>query len=202
MYEGFENAVPKSGNREEEEGDHMAPVAAKKSASKKSKENGLMKIADRVQSLTENLRKDLSKRVGGAGNEAKARTAKLAVMLIKLQRSTFDKAFKILSQVQERGDKLIKEHVEEGAWLPAEGKEVVKEWSRTLNDGRAEFQKTADKSYDLIRAYFERIQKAKPAARKAAASTTKGPARKKPAAKKAKVAKHKAAHETMRHSTM
>jgi hypothetical protein len=173
------------------EGDHMAPVAAKKSAAKKSKGNAVTQIADKAQALAGNLRKDLGKRIDGAGGDAKIKAAKLAVMLIKLQRSAFDKAFKLLSQVQERGDKLVKNHVEDASWLPAEGKEVVKEWSRTLNDGRAEFQKTVDKSYDLLGTYFERIQKSgKPAARKAAAPVKKSPAgKKKPATKKSAAAK-------------
>lgn len=143
----------------------MAPVAGKKNTGKTAKGNGAAKSASKARSLTENLRKDLGKRIDGAGNEAKAQTAKLAVMLIKFQRSTFDKAIKVLSQVQKRGDKLVNQYAHESSWLPAEGKQAVKEWSRTLDHGRAEFQKTVDKSYDLVRMYFERVQKtAKPAA--------------------------------------
>jgi hypothetical protein len=178
----------------------MAPVAAaRKSVSKKSKGNKVMQFADRAQVLAGNLRKDLGKRIDGAGGDAKTKAAKLAVMLIKLQQSTFDKALKMLSQVQERGDKLVKKHVEDAAWLPAEGKEAVKEWSRTLNDGRAEFQKAVDKSYDLIRTYFERIQKSgKPAAKKAAAPVKKSPVgKKKPAVKKRVVARQKTSDSTM-----
>jgi hypothetical protein len=186
----------------EKEGDQMAPVAAKKSAGLKSKGNKVMQFADKAQALAGNIRKDLGNRFDGAGDEAKARAAKLAVMLIKLQQSTFDKALKMLSQVQARGDKLVKKHVEDAAWLPAEGKEVIKEWSRTLNDGRAEFQKAVDKSYDLLSTYFQRVQKsAKPAAKKTAALVKKSPiGKKKPAAKKKVVAKRKTSTNSTMHT--
>jgi len=182
----------------------MASVATKKTAAKKSKGNGMMHLADKVQSMAENLRKDLRKQIDGAGTGAKVRTAKLAVTMVKLQRSTFDRAFKILSQVQKRSDKLLKDHIEDASWMPAEGSEVVKEWSRTLNDGRAEFQKTVDKSYDLLRAYFERLEKsAKPISKRANASAKKRPAgKKKTTAKRATTPKHKTAQASMSLPTM
>jgi len=159
----------------------MASVAAaKKSFGKKAKKSPVMKIADSAQSMAKSLRKDLSNRIDGAGSEAKMRAAKLAIIFINLQHSTFDRTFKLLSRVQKSGDKLVKDHVEEAVWLPEEGKEVVKEWSRTLNEGRVEFQKTVDKSYELLRTYFERVQKSgKPAVRKAAAPQKKASSNKK-----------------------
>jgi hypothetical protein len=182
----------------------MASVATKKSAAKKSKGNGMMQLADKVQSVAENLRKDLRKQINGVGKGAKVRSAKLAVTMIKLQRTTFDRAFKILSQVQKRSDKLIKDHVEEASWMPAEGSEVVKEWSRTLNDGRAEFQKTVDKSYDLLRTYFERIEKSGKAVSKRANAAGKkiSTGKKKTTTKRTATAKHKTAPASMSQPTM
>ena len=154
-------------------------AAGKKSAAKKSG----FRIGDTIQSLTEKVRKELSKRIKIPRGKAKARTVDFAIAVIKLQQSAFDSTFKLLTRVQERGDRLVKDHVEEAAWLPGEGRDIVKEWSRTLNDGRAEFQKTVDKSYDLLRDYFERVRKEQKGAPKTAAASAVA-AKKKPAAKK------------------
>ena len=50
-------------------------------------------------------------------------------------------------------------------------------WS---NEQREEFQKTMDKSFDLLSHYFERVKKGEPAAKKAAPKK-RAPAKKKPA---------------------
>lgn len=177
----------------------MAPASEskKETASKKSEKKGGLHIADTVQSLADSVRKELNKRIGGSGRKAKTRGADLAVTLIKLQRSAFDKAFKIVTRVQEGADKVVKEHVEDASWLPGEGKDIVKEWSRTLSDGRAEFQKTVDKSYDLLRGYFERVKKEqKSAGKKTSVPRSKVPSKKKTAARKAVASKPKPAPET------
>ncbi len=151
-------------------------------------------IADTVQSLADSLRKELTKRTGGSTRKAKIRGADLAVSAIKMQRSAVDKAFKIVTRVQESADKAVKGQMDDADWLPDEGKDIVKEWSRTLADGRAEFQKTVDKSYDLLRGYFERVKREqRTSGKKAAApkskakkkSRAKRPAKAKPAAETA-----------------
>lgn len=163
---------------------------------KKQKEavtKGAKKLTDGVQSMADNAWTELNKRVEGAGNSAKVRSAGLAIALIKVQRSAFDRTLKLLAQVQKQSDKLLKDHVEEAAWMPAEGRDIIKEWNRTLNDGRAEFQKTVDKSYDLLRMLFERVEKkakqrtakTSGSAKAAIAPKKKAPARKKSVVKKA-----------------
>ena len=151
----------------------MAPVsqAKKKMAGKKPNGKSVLKIADHIQSLAEGLRKQVSKQVDGVGSKAKKRSAGFAVSLVKFQRSAVDKAFKILTKVQERSDQVIEEYIEDAEWLPAEGKDIVKEWNRILSDGRAEFQKTVDKSYDLMCSYLERVKKTQKVAGKGAAKS-------------------------------
>lgn len=176
----------------------MAPASQTKrqtasKVSKASKEKGLSQIGDSIQSLMGSLRKEFSKRVNGP--RAKMHTAEFAVTMIKLQQAAFDKALEVVTRVQKRSEKMVKDHVDEASWLPAEGKEIIKEWSRTLSDGRREFQKAVDKSYDLLRSYFERLQKEqKAAAEKPSGARSRAAARKKPAARP--VAPQRATTET------
>ena len=141
-----------------------APVSKKGAASKESsKKKAVMQMADKIQALAESLRKELNKRMDGGGRAAKMHSAEFAMKLVKFQRSTFDKAFKIVTRVQERADKMIMDHIDDAEWMPDEGKAIAKEWSRTIGDGRAEFQKAVDKSYDLLNDYFGRLKKAQKA---------------------------------------
>ncbi len=166
---------------------------------KKQKEavaKGAKKVMDKAQSMADNAWKELNNRVEDVGVTTKQRSAGAAVTLIKLQRSAFNGTLNLLAQVQKRGDTLLKERVEEASWMPAEGKEIIKEWNRTLNDGRVEFQKTVDKSYDLLRVLFERVEKknqilakqrvakSSGAAKAASGAPKQAPVKRKPAAKK------------------
>jgi hypothetical protein len=157
---------------------------------------GAKKVSAKVLSMADDVLKELNKRVEGAGISAKQHSAGAAVTLIDLQRSAFDRALNVLGQVQKQGDKLLKEHVEEASWMPAEGKDIIKEWNRTLNDGRGEFQKTVDKSCDLLRTLFDRVEKkqqilakqrdvkSNETAKAAGGAPKKAPVKKKRAAKK------------------
>ncbi|HOT50337.1 MAG TPA: hypothetical protein P5318_02075 [Candidatus Hydrogenedentes bacterium] len=143
------------------------------------------KIVKDVKSAADNTWKELNTRAEDVSAAAKARSAGLAVRMVKMQRSAFDRAIKLLAQAQKQGDKLLKQHIEDASWMPPEGTAIVKEWSRALSNGRDEFQKVVDRSCDLLQTMFERVEKqAKSDAKSADASKTAGGARKKSPAKK------------------
>jgi hypothetical protein len=158
------------------------------SGGKKSKGAGGLQIREALESLTGKLRTQFNAQAGKAGGKAKVQTAELAVKLARVQRAALAKGFKVLAQVQERGEKAIKDHLDDATWLPGEGKDIVREWSRTLNDGRDEFRKTVDKSYELLGSYLERVEK----------EQKKGAAKAKPAVKKPQAAKKKVAAKKKR----
>ena len=143
------------------------------------------KMVEDVKTTADNAWKELNTRAEDVSALAKARSAGLAVRMVKMQRSAFDRAIKLLAQVQKQGDKLLEQHVEDASWMPPEGTAIVKEWSRALSNGRDEFQKVVDRSCDLLQTMFERVEKqAKSDAKSADASKTAGPARKRSSAKK------------------
>ena len=114
-----------------------------------------------------------------AGRE---RTAQMALSVIELQRKTFDGTIKGVGKLQDQTGKMLHKIAQSASWVPDEGKQVVDEWNKATHRGREEFQKTMDKSFDLLSHYFERVKKGAPAA-----------AAKKPAAKKRAAAKKKPA---------
>ena len=144
------------------------------------------KIVKDVKSTADNAWKELNARAEDAGTAAKARSAGLAVRMVKAQRSAFDRTIKLLAQAQKQGDKLLKQHIEDASWMPPEGSAIVKEWSRALSSGREEFQKVVDRSCDLLQAMFERVEKQakQDAADSADTHKAAGGARKKSPAKK------------------
>lgn len=83
-----------------------------------------------------------------------------AIGLVKLHRKTFDSTFKLIARLQDHSEKAVHELAAGAAWMPNEGKEVVEEWIETVRRGRVRFQKSVDKSFDLMREYFERVQAA------------------------------------------
>jgi hypothetical protein len=136
-----------------------ATKTAKKGAAHTSDESRMQKIADSIQSTAEKLRDRVANGVHDSGTAAKVRSVDVSIAVIKLQRSMFDRTFKMLARIQKYSDKLVKRHVQGADWLPNEGKDIVKEWSHMLDEGRVEFEKTVDKSYDLLKEYLERVRK-------------------------------------------
>ena len=130
---------------------------------------------------------ELGGQMDGTRIEAERQAVKCAGALAELQRQAFSKTLDLVSKVQEGGEDFIDGHLSKAPWLPEEGKEVVREWASMLRAGRSDLGATVDKSYDLLRAYFQRIEQDLPkrAAKKAEKKKTpKKKTRKKKAPKK------------------
>ena len=127
------------------------------------------------------VKKEVSDRTEEARARARRQALKTAQSAVKLQKQAFDKAFKLIAQVQNRSEKVIKQNVDGADWLPKEGKAIVDEWVKALHGGRARFQETVDKSFGLVNQFLTRVE-AEPAPK---APAKKAPAKKKKAAKKA-----------------
>ena len=116
-----------------------ATRSAKKGGTHPTDESRMQKIADSIQSTAEKLRERVTNGVHDSGTAAKVRSVDVTLALIKLQRSMFDRSFKVLARLQKYSDKLVKRHIQGADWMPCEGKDIVKEWSSMLDDGRVEY---------------------------------------------------------------
>lgn len=116
---------------------------------------------------------------------AKRRAAKLALGIIDFQKSTFEHTLAVVGRAQDASAELLTGLLKESDWVPAEGKQVAQEWTELLARGRQEFEKTLNKSFDLITDYIARQEyvaaplpedEAKPAPRKRKVVTKHKPA--------------------------
>lgn len=139
---------------------------------------------DGVVSTTEKLRDELERRAEGAADQTRRRAAQLALSVIDFQKTTFDNSFKLIGQIQEQSEKMVSDLVSDSTWMPNEAKSIVDEWQKMLRGARTEFQRTVDKSFDLIANYLDRVRKDEVSRKPAKKSLAKKAAAKKPAAKK------------------
>lgn len=78
----------------------------------------------------------------------------IARQVIEFQKATFDNTFNSLAVLQEQAETMVGAFLEQAAWLPAEGKEAVKNWVNTYKKGRIDFKEAADKNYAKVEEYF------------------------------------------------
>jgi hypothetical protein len=112
------------------------------------------------------------------------RAADMALRTISLQRKAFNGAIRGIGTLQDRTGKVLHRFAQNASWVPDEGKQVVDEWNKATKRGRDDFQKTMEKSFDLLKHYFERMQKGGPVPKKTPAAKRKAATKKKAAAKK------------------
>lgn len=74
--------------------------------------------------------------------------------IIDFHKATFDNTFSSLAILQEQTEKMLQTFMLQATWLPAEGKEAIKEWVNIYNKGRIDFKTAADKNYEKVEEYF------------------------------------------------
>jgi hypothetical protein len=106
------------------------------------------------------------------------RAADMALRTIELQRKAFNGAIRGIGSLQDRTGKMLHQFAKSASWVPDEGRQVVDEWTKVTKRGREDFQRSLDKSFDLLSQYFERVKKGGPAPKKKTAAKRKRSARK------------------------
>jgi hypothetical protein len=106
------------------------------------------------------------------------RAADMALRSIELQRKAFNGAIRGIGSLQDQTGKMLHRYMQSSSWVPAEGRQVVDEWTKATKRGREDFQKTMEKSFDLLTHFFKRVKTGEPAAKKKPAAKRKAPARK------------------------
>lgn len=146
----------------------------------------------------EDIREKIMEQAEKTKDQTILKSAELTMAMVDFQKATFDSTLTVIGELQGHTDKIIDKMVAKSGWLPKEGKQLVHEWLKMAQAGRREYQRTVDKSFDLILDFFERMQNEhtvhtahKTPAHKAAAHKANGKAA--PKAKKKAVAKKKVA---------
>jgi len=68
-------------------------------------------------------------------------------------------ALALLSSAQDQSEKLLHAMVLDAGWMPKEGRKMAEEWLKAARRSRDGYRKAMDKSFDLLSAYLQQVQK-------------------------------------------
>ena len=107
--------------------------------------------------------------------------------LIGMQKTVFDNTFSAITAFQDQQQALLERTLAQMPGLPGEAQELLETWQKAVRDGRSQFKKAIDDSFDAFETLFDRLahgdeEPEPPAPRPAPARAAKKPAAKKPAA--------------------
>jgi hypothetical protein len=91
-------------------------------------------------------------------------SAKIAKQMIDFQKTTFDNTFSAMIMMQEQTERMANTLIEQAAWMPEEGKQVINDWVKAYKKGREDFKKAVDENFKKVEdffASFDSTQKAK-----------------------------------------
>jgi hypothetical protein len=78
----------------------------------------------------------------------------IAKQIVDFHKATFDNTFNSLTILQKQADNMIESLLLQAAWIPAEGKDAIKEWMNIYSKGCTDFKNAADKNYEKVEKYF------------------------------------------------
>jgi hypothetical protein len=150
-------------------------------------------MRDRAKSLADSAEKSIKETSDATRDAARKGSVKMALRAVEMQRNAFKTTMKGLERLEKITAKGMHDLVKRSSWIPNEGKDVVDEWIDTAKKGRADFHKSMDTSFDLMKHFFERVDKGKAGKKTSAKKSTKKSTAKKSGAKKKSAPKKKSA---------
>jgi len=79
--------------------------------------------------------------------------------MLQFNKSTFDNSFSAMITVQEQNEKMVSTFLEQAAWIPDEGKNLIREWVAAYKKGISDYKGMADANYKKVVDYFETAAK-------------------------------------------
>lgn len=84
---------------------------------------------------------------------------KMAKQMMEFYKTTFESSFNALVMFQEQAERMANAFMEQGTWLPDEGKAILNEWVKTYKKGREDFKKSVDEGFKRVEEYFAGLEK-------------------------------------------
>lgn len=75
--------------------------------------------------------------------------------MTNFQKLTFDNSFIAMEKMQEQGDAMLNGFLNQADWMPEEGRNVIKEWSKGCRSARDEFRKIVDEGFKTVENYAD-----------------------------------------------
>jgi len=74
--------------------------------------------------------------------------------MLDFNKTAFDNSFTAMLTIQEQNAKMVNTFLEQAAWMPEEGKKLIRNWVDTYKKGYEDFKKAADDNYKKVDEFF------------------------------------------------
>ena len=74
--------------------------------------------------------------------------------MLDFNKTAYDNSFNAMLTIQEQNAKMVNTFLEQAAWMPEEGKKVIRNWVDTYKKGCEDFKKAADENYKKVDDFF------------------------------------------------
>lgn len=82
----------------------------------------------------------------------------IAKQMIEFGQTTFNTAFDANLMLQEQFERVTQAVLDQAAWLPPEGRKAIDSWAAALKNGRQDFKKYVDRSYQQAQEIVSEIE--------------------------------------------
>jgi len=81
--------------------------------------------------------------------------------MLEFNKTAFDNSFNAMLTISEQNEKMVNTFLDQAAWMPDEGKKLIKEWVETYKKGSQDFKKAADGNFKKVVDFFESAKQSK-----------------------------------------
>ena len=74
--------------------------------------------------------------------------------MLDFNKTAYDNSFNAMLTIQEQNAKMVNTFLEQAAWMPEEGKKVIRDWVGAYKKGCEDFKKTANENYKKVDDFF------------------------------------------------
>ena len=78
--------------------------------------------------------------------------------MLDFNKTAFDNSFTAMLTIQEQNSKMVNTFLEQAAWMPEEGKKLIRDWVGAYKKGCEDFKKTADENYRKVDEFFAKAK--------------------------------------------
>ena len=79
--------------------------------------------------------------------------------MLDFQKTSFDNSFNAMTTLQEQGEKIVNNFLDQAVWLPEEGKKAVHNWLNAYKEGREKFKDAIEENFKKVEKYFSESDK-------------------------------------------
>ena len=80
----------------------------------------------------------------------------IAKQMIQFNKTAFDNSFNAMTMVYDQSERMLETFLNQGAWLPEEGKKAIQDWMSAYRTGCSDFKKQVDENYAKVEEYFDK----------------------------------------------